>query len=297
MKPQNDRFRDEGLSELLDAAIRDGQGAGSRAARAPLYDRLRRLSGLPGPRMNDALVRAFAAEVARRGAAADPLLSALRDFHVDVAPLGHVDEFLAILGVAGTGARAAADAKARAKLVESLSEASWDPRSRVRVEVTVGLVAVGVEVGPAFAETLHRWIEDDDAFLARAAIDAAADPALLPVLGAEVAGRLLDATYARIARERRAARRSDGFNRLLRAVEVAAPAMVVRFPSIAEVLERQAQGDDEDVRETLQASIALLRKGRASDRAQAIEQHLAATKKPSRDPRWDRLPGKRGRGR
>ena len=37
--------------------------------------------------------------------------------------------------------------------------------------------------------------------------------------------------------------------------------------------------------------------GRFVDLARAIEAALAATKKPSRDPRWDRLPGKRGRGR
>lgn len=292
MKTPTDRFRDEGLAELLDAAI-----AGGQSARAPFYERLRRLSGLPGPRMNDALVRAFAAEVVRRGAAADPLLSAMRSFHEDVAPYGHVDEFLAILGVAGTGARAAADPKARTKLLESLAEASWDPRSRVRVEVTTGLVAVGVEVGASFESTLKQWIEEDDAFLARAAIDAAADPALLPVLGPEHAAELLDATYERIARERRAARRSEGFNRLLRAVEVAAPAMVVRFPQIAAVIEKQAQNSDEDVREVIQTSIGLMKKGRAADRAPAIEAALKASKKPSRDPRWDRLPGKRGRGR
>jgi hypothetical protein len=40
-----------------------------------------------------------------------------------------------------------------------------------------------------------------------------------------------------------------------------------------------------------------IRKSRAHDRAEAIEIALKETKKPSRDPRWDRLPGKRGRGR
>jgi len=292
VKPSVDRFRDEGLAELLDAAI-----AGGPAARAPFYDRLRRLSGMPGPRMNDALVRAFAGEVVRRGAVADPLLAAMRSFHEDVAPLGHIDEFLAICGFAGTGARAAADAKARAKLLESLAEGSWDPRSRVRVEVSTGLVAVGLVVGPTFADTLHQWIEEDDAFLARAAIDAAADIKLLPILGAEAAAALLDATYERIARERRAARRSEGFNRLLRAVEVAAPNMMVRFASVGDVVEKQAKNSDEDVRAIIQTSIALLRKGRAADRVAAIEAALAATKKPARDPRWDRLPGRRGRGR
>lgn len=292
MKTSADRFRDEGLAALLDAAI-----AGGPPARQPFYERLRRVSGMPGPRMNEALVRAFAGEVVHRGAAADGLLAAMCSFHNEIAPYGHVDEFLAILGVAGTGARAAADPKARKKLLESLAEAAWDPRSRVRVEVTNGLVAVGVAVGPSFVDTLREWIEQDDAYFARAAIDAAADPQLLMVLGAESAASLLDATYERIARERRAGRRSEGFNRLMRAVEVAAPAMVVRFPSIADVIEKQAKNSDEDVRLVIESSLVVLRKGRASDRVPAIEAAILSTKKPSRDPRWDRLPGKRGRGR
>lgn len=292
MKASTDRFRDEALTQLLDAAL-----AGGPPARAPLYERLRRLSGLPGPRMNDPLVRAFAGEAVRRGAAADGLLAAMRAHHDDIAPHGHVDEFLAVLGVAGTGARAAADAKARDKLLEPLADAACDPRSRIRVEATTGLVSVGVEVGPSFAETLRAWIEDDEPYLARAAIDAAADPRLLPVLGAERAALLLDATYERIARERRAGRRSEGFNRLMRAMEVAAPAMIVKYPVIAEVLVKQAGNGDEDVRLAIESALPGLRKGRASDRVPAIEEALKASKKPSRDPRWDRLPGKRGRGK
>ncbi|MGZ3474542.1 MAG: hypothetical protein ACXWUG_09700 [Polyangiales bacterium] len=291
MKTPSDRFRDPGLAEALDAAISGGPGS-----RAPLYDRLRRLSGLPGPRMNTALVKAFAAEVASRGAAADPLISALRALHEDVAPFGHVDEFLAVLGVAATGARAATDAKARKKLLEDLEEASCDERSRLRDEVSTALVDIARVEGPSFASTLQRWLEDDQPYLARAVAAALGDAELLSLLGPEVSAGLVNAAFERVAREHRGGRRHDGFRRLVRAIETAFPVAVARFSTVAEVVERQAANEDEDVTGAV-AVIAKSLKGRAQDRGVVIDAALAAAKKPSRDPRWDRLPGKRGRGR
>lgn len=292
MKTPPDRFRDEALLQALDAAIEGGP-----VARAPLFDRLRRASGLPGPRMNDPLVRAFAAEVARRGRAADPLLDAMRAFHEDVAPFGHVDEILAVLGVAGTASRAKSDPKARAKLLASLEDAACDDRSRVRDEVTHALIAIGLEEGAAFAPTLRRWIDDDEPYLARAAVVALADADLLHALGAEVAGELLDAALERLGREHRGGRRHESFRRLQRALEVTPAAIVARFPTVSAVLEKHASHADEDVRLAVEAAANALRKGRTQDRAASIDAAIAAAKKPSRDPRWDRLPGKRGRGK
>src|SRR4051794_15686231 len=54
-----DKFRDEGLTAAFEQAI-----AGNRA---PLFDKLRRVSGLPGPRVNAGLLQAFAHEAAQRG--------------------------------------------------------------------------------------------------------------------------------------------------------------------------------------------------------------------------------------
>jgi hypothetical protein len=84
---------------------------------------------------------------------------------------------------------------------------------------------------------------------------------------------------------------------LLRALAVAPGAMVVRFPQLAELLVKHASNKDEDVRLVVAELVPVIKKGRAHDRAASIEAALAAAKKPSRDPRWDRLPGKRGRGR
>jgi hypothetical protein len=289
VKTPPDRFRDEALSKALDDAI-----AGNRA---PFYDKMRRGSGLPGPRFNQALVRAFAGEVAKRGGEADALLAALRAFHDENAPFGHVDEFLAILGVAGTGARAASDLKARKQLMEPLMEAARDVRSRVRVEVTTALIAIGQVEGQAFGHTLRMWAEDEDAYVVQAALEAAAHADLMPKLGPEHVGAVLDRAYLRIANETRSGRRSEAFNRLMRALAVLPAAIVARYPQLAELLEKHTKTNDEDVRIALEEVLPAIRKSRAHDRAEALEIALKATKKPSRDPRWDRLPGKRGRGR
>jgi hypothetical protein len=289
----SDRFRDEALARALDDAI----AGGTAAARAPLFDRLRRASALPGPRANLPLVRAFAGEAAHRGAAIDPLLAAMRQFHEDVAPFGHVDEYLAICAVAGIGARAAADPKARGRLLQSLEDAACDDRSRIRDEVAVALVSCGNGEGPAFADVLARWIEDDEPYLARAVLAALRDDTLLLALGAENVARLVDAAFARIAREHRGGRRHEAFRRLVRTVEEVVPAIVGRHPSIIAVLERHAANDDEDVRAAIEAIVPALDKGRTQEQARALSSAIAAAKKPSRDPRWDRLPGKRGRGK
>jgi len=293
VKTPPDRFRDEALAKALDEAI----AGTSPAARAPLYDKLRRASGLPGPRFNTSLLRAFAGEVAHRGAEADGLLAAMRAFHDDIAKHGHVDEFLAMCGIAGTGARAASDEKARKKMMEPLAEAARDPRSRIRLEVTTAMIAIALAVGPSIGGTLQTWIEEDDAYLTQGALEVLANADVLVMLGAERAGELLDAIYQRVAQQSRSGRRAEGFNRLLRALAVAPATMVARFPQLADVVEKHAKNKDEDVRLVVSELVAVIKKGRAGDRATAIEAALASTKKPSRDPRWDRLPGKRGRGR
>lgn len=289
MKTPPDRFRDEAIGKALDEAI-----AGNRA---PFYDKMRRASGLPGPRFNDALVRAFANECARRGAECDALLAALRAFHDDIAKHGHVDEFLAILGIAGTGARAAADKKARKKLMEPIAEASRDSRTRIRVEVTHALISIGMEEGEVFGNTLRMWAEDEDAYVVQAALEATANGELLPKLGPEHASAILDLAYKRIYNESRSGRRSEAFNRLMRAMAVLPAQIVGRYPQLTEVIEKHIHTKDEDVRIAIEEVLPAIKKGRAHERAAAIEAALASTKKPSRDPRWDRLPGKRGRRR
>lgn len=296
-----DRLRDPELTLALDRAV----AASDSKGRAPLYDKLRRASGLPGPRMNEALVRAFAAELAARGAAGDKLVAAMMALGEDVAPHGHVDEILPVLGVAALGMRAASDANAREKLLEALQEAACDHRHRVRETAADGLARVGVAVGPSFVEELLRWIGDDQPWLARAALSSLRDPEWLLAVGGEGSAALVGAVLHRIAREHRAGRRHEAYRRLCALVGEIAPAIVVRHPIVnAAIVEivldrkpRYATGDDEEVREAVADVAKKLDKKGNTDRARALEEALLATKKASRDPRWDRLPGKRGRGK
>lgn len=288
---KNALLHDETILRALDVAIRTGD-------RAALYERLRRASGLPGPRVNLPLVRAFAAEIARRGDAADALVVAMASLHEDVAPFGHVDEILPILGVAAIGARAASDAKTRRAFLEHLEEAACErTRFRVRDAVAASLVEIGVAVGRSFVDVLLRWAGDDQPFLALAVATAMADADLASALGAEACASLVGALIDRVAREHRAGRRHDAFRRLVKVLESTPATIAARHPIVADAIAEHA-GDDEDVRLVLESTARALARRGLGDRAAKIDAALTKTKKPLRDPRHGRLIGKsRGRGR
>lgn len=292
MKATRDAFRDEALGPALDEAMR------RNGDRAPLFDKLRRASGLPGPRLNLGLVRAFASEAARRGGEVDGLLASMLTLHEDVAPYGHVDEVLPILAAAAIGQRAAEDKKARGALMEMLEEAACDrTRFRVRETVARALVDLTLAVGRAFEADLRRWADDEQPWLALAVATALADDDLLATLGGDAACGVLDVLLDRLDREHRAGRRHDAFRRLFKGLETTTPLVVARFPQATDVLIKQAAKSDEDVRAVLEATIVALRKGRFADKGQLLEDALKTSAKPLRDPRHGRLPGKRGRGK
>jgi hypothetical protein len=295
VKAPVDRLRDQGLVEALDAAI-----AGGAPARATLFDKLRRASGLPSPRMNVPVLRAFAAEAARRGPAVDALLAAMRALNEDVAPHGHVDEFLAVAGTAASAARAVLDPKARRALLPDLEEAACDMRARVRAEAALGLATLAAKLiaeGADGQALIRQWIDDDQPWLARSAVVALASDEALAAFTREQIAELLLASFQRLAREHRAGRRHEAYRRFAQELETLLAPLVARLPALADVLVAATNIDDEDVRRAIEAAMPAIRKGRAQDRAPEIDAALVATKKPSRDPRWDRLPGKRGRGK
>lgn len=285
---QRDAFRDDTIPSAIDRAI-----AGDRP---PLVDKLRRASGLPGIRPNEGLLRAWASEAARRGQAIDPLLTAMVATREDVAPYGHVDEILPILGVAGLGARAGADAKVREKLLEQLEEASCDPRFRVRDEVARALATMCRTLGHELVPTLLRWLDDEQPFLARAATSALADREALAALDAEDTASLADRALARVEREHRAGRRHAAYRDLCRALPATLVAMVLRHPGVAEALVAWSRREDEDARAALAEAAKALSKGAQSARGVAIASALVETEKKPRDPRHGR-PGMRGRGK
>src|SRR5580693_9457455 len=96
-----DGFRNEALTTALDRAV----GGDTRS----LYELLGRLGGLPGPRVNEGVIAAFAIECVTRGTASDALIAKMATLDVDAAPGASKYEILPVCGVAAIGARAAHD--------------------------------------------------------------------------------------------------------------------------------------------------------------------------------------------
>ncbi|MFI5301967.1 MAG: hypothetical protein ACHREM_28080, partial [Polyangiales bacterium] len=201
--------------------------------------------------------------------------------------------------------RAASDGKARGKLLEALQEAACDHRHRVREVAAEGLARVGVASGAGFVDELVKWIDDDQTWLARAALASLRDGDWLLAIGAEGCTKIVAAGLHRIAREHRAGRRHEAYRRLCALVPEVVPGIVARHPTvlgaIVEIMldrrPKDSTGDDEDVRAAIEEVAKKLDKKGQSDRARALDEALKATKKAPRDPRWERLPGKRGRGK
>src|SRR5262249_8015658 len=156
----------------------------------PLHTELARLSGLPGPRANLAVLEAFADECAMRGENADGVATALAKLDADRAPGATALEFLPMCGLSAIGARAAADPRARPHLLPIRTDCADDLRSRVRDVVPSALARVGAASGDALVPMLADWM--DGFFHAAAALRALAPPEFSSRLkdGTEVVARL-----------------------------------------------------------------------------------------------------------
>lgn len=133
-------------------------------------DLLRRHSGLPGPRANLALARAWAEQ-------ADPELAAALVVGLPDGVLGGVpggdDEYLALCGATALGRRAESVDPA------ALRAAATDPRWRVREGVATGMQVLGAESPDALLDVLKRWRNDPHPLVQRARAAAICEPPLL----------------------------------------------------------------------------------------------------------------------
>lgn len=116
-------------------------------------------SGLPGPRANTELARAYA-ELADRS-------------QIDDA-VGSADEYLAMCGTVGLGAHAT-----DARTLAALHRMASDPRWRVREAVAMGLQLLGDNDFGALERIVRRWARDPDPLVVRAAAAAVCEPRLL----------------------------------------------------------------------------------------------------------------------
>jgi hypothetical protein len=262
-----------------------------------LRDLLARGSGLPGPRINQALVDAFAEESRSRGAAADRLLVELASLDAFVAPGATPLEMLPVCGVAGAAARAAQDDAALERGLALLHDRADDLRFRVRDAVALGLARIGARRGAALADAVASWM--DGFFHAAAVVRALADPAWLAALPKpEAAVARLDEAFELAHGAQRSAARYPGHKALVEALSASPRTLAERFGvPVFDLLERWAQVKDPVLREVVEKNLGGARlAGRHAAEVARVRAALARTAPPRRDPRTDVGPT-RGRGK
>ena len=213
-------LKNEAVTRAIDVAL-----AGNPR---PLYSELTRVSGLPGPRANMGVLDAFADECVLRGERADAILIALAKLDADHAPGATPLEFLPMCGVAGLGARAAIDAKARPQLMAVLHESAEDFRFRVRDLVPTALIRIGVATGDEIVPALQDWT--NGFFHAAAVLRALSSPEWSSKLtkAAPVIARMNEAFH--LADDApRATQRYPGWKSLVDALAVAPGKLAGRF--------------------------------------------------------------------
>jgi len=270
-------IRNRALAAELDSAL-------ARRSYDALFALLRRLSGLPGPRANEPLARAFAAEVARAGPDTDELVRALCAVGPAHAPAGTDGEFLAMVGAACIGARLAESPDAA--LIEQLRALADDPRHRIRESVARALVEASRAHGDALALLLSAWTDGYlgatvalEALTARVWLDRArsAQPAL----------DRLEEAFGLAEGAARADQRSQGYRALVKVLAEAPARLLDRFPRETLVwLESKAGTPDVALRAALSALLPTARsRGHGAPSLEKFEQVLAESAPPRRDPK------------
>jgi hypothetical protein len=275
--PRPELIRNPALAAELQSALERGKYD-------TLFALLCRLSGLPGPRANEPLARAFAAEVARAGPHADKLLRALCAMGPTRAPAGTDGEFLAMVGAACLGARLAH--RPDAALMEQLRALADDPRHRVRESVGRALVDASSVRGDELAHLLSAW---SDGYLgATVALEAVTARVWLDrSKSAEAALGRLEEAFALAERASRADQRSQGYRTLVKALAEAPARLLDRFPrETLAWLESKAGTPDVALRAALSELLRKARsRGHGASSLEKFEQVLADSAPPRRDPR------------
>ena len=264
----------------------------------PLYDRLTRGSRLPGPEANLEFAATFASLCAARGKATDRVILAMATLDADYAPGGTELEFLPMCGVAAIGARAAKDAKARARLLGVLHDCAEDLRWRVRKMVSVALIDIGAVHGGALLDDLSPWF--DGYFHAAAVLEAIQDMRWLSQLhDPEAVVAVLDRTFDLARNSSRAASRYPGFKALVEALSTVPSILAVRFgvPIFDVLAGWLGITKDPALREIVEKNLRAPRlKGRYREDVARVLALLASTAPARRDPKT--YVGKtRGRGK
>jgi hypothetical protein len=263
----------------------------------PLYAFLARHSGLPGKKVNEHIVLAFASHAATRGKRADALVRTMTLLDADRAPGGTELEILPVCGVAAIGARAVSDPKTVPASLDLLEAAAEDLRFRVRDEVPRVLARIGAARGEPLVAELAGWM--DGFFQAAAVLVAATDNGWLSTMSApDEIVRRLDEAFALARGADRATERYPGYKALVDALSETPGVVAARFG--APVFDRMVAWSsvkEPMLREAIAKSVegARLKKRFASD-VERVRAALAATAPTRRDPNTD-YGRTRGRGK
>ncbi len=262
------------LQPLLNQALAEGGGDATALAHY-----LAERSGLPGPRMNLALVAAFADAVGEVVTRPDPpvdRLEALLDGWVALspqdAPTNDPREIWPGAAVLAYGQVAARRPDWWGDEIAKLHRAATDPRWRVRELVATALQRMLAADWPRTLAALQGWLTEADPLVIRAAVAAVAEPPLL-----HEAGRGADALAIQagaldwLARLSPAERRSEGVRTLRQALGFTVSVAVAAAPEAGfALLDQWAASSDPDGQWVVRENLKKARLRRWPDRVAAV---------------------------
>jgi hypothetical protein len=274
-------IRNQALAAELETAL-------TKRRYEALFALLRRLSGLPGPRANDALATAFGEEVAKLGPRADDLVKQLAAVDDVRAPTGTDGEFLPMVAAACLGARlkTAETGAPLAAVLSDLRPLADDTRHKIRESVVRSLVDASRARGDDLAGALSAW---SDGYLGAAvALEALTQRNWLDrARSAAAALERLGEAFDLVESAPRSDQRSQGYRLLVKIMSEAPARLLDRFPrETLAWLESKVTTGDVALRE---AFSELLRKARARGHGAAtlekVEHAFAESAPPRRDPK------------
>jgi hypothetical protein len=251
--------------------------AGGDAAALERY--LAERSGLPGPRMNLALVGAFADVVGEIVTQPDPpvagleaLLDGWAALPVAAAPVNDPREIWPGAAVLAYGQVAVRRPDWWGDEIGKLHRAAADPRWRVRELVTTALQRMLAADWPRTLAALHTWLAEDDPLVIRAAAAAVAEPPLLRDAD-RGAGALAiqEGAVAWLARVPPEQRRDEAVRTLRQALgyTVSVAAAAAPEPGFA-LLEQLVASPDPDLQWIVRENLKKARLGRWPDRVATV---------------------------
>lgn len=234
-------------------------------------------SNLPGPRMNLALVNAFADVVGDLITQADRPLEYLEELadgwaalSLEAAPVNNPREFLPCAAVLTYGQAAVSRPDWWEDEIAKLHQAASDPRWRVREMVAMALQRMLAVYWDRTFMLLRQWVAEDDPLALRAAAAAIAEPPIISRPGrGYYALEIQESALQKLAGFPADTRRTDAFRALRKALGFTVSVAVAAAPDAGfRLLEQLASSVDQDVRWVVREN---LKKNRLKPWAEQVE--------------------------